>query len=252
MSNRSYFRYFPNMEYVSRTLERSSNDEFITVKNIFKRARLREDIAGSATVYNYFSVPGNFRPDQCADRVYGDPHLDWVILITNNIQNIHEDWPMDDLTFRKYLLDKYGSEEALEDIHHYETTAFEDGYLRTIIPDGLVVDSAFNASALDQRLGQEVKYNDNIELRTENSTIDLVGTVKDANGNVVLGKGIRPVTNYKYEFDANEMKKNIIILKPEFLGVFVDDMKKIMAYSPSSQYVNKNTKRTYNPRLTGI
>ena len=91
MSNRSYFRYFPNMEYVSRTLERSSNDEFITVKNIFKRARLREDIAGAATVYNYFSVPGNFRPDQCADRVYGDPHLDWVILITNNIQNIHED-----------------------------------------------------------------------------------------------------------------------------------------------------------------
>ena len=159
---------------------------------------------------------------------------------------------MDDNTFRKYLLDKYGSEEALEDIHHYETTAFEDGYLRTIIPDGLVVDSAFNASALDQRLGQEVKYNDNIELRTENSTIDLVGTVKDANGNIVLGKGIRPVTNYKYEFDENEMKKNIIILKPEFLGVFVDDMKKIMAYSPSSQYVNKNTKRTYNPRLTGI
>ena len=46
----------------------------------------------AATVYNYFSVP-NFRPDQCADRVYGDPHLDWVILITNNIQNIHEDCP---------------------------------------------------------------------------------------------------------------------------------------------------------------
>ena len=53
----------------------------------------------------------------------------------NNIQNIHEDWPMDNLTFRKYLLDKYKTEEAIEEVHHYETSAFKDGYVRTVIPD---------------------------------------------------------------------------------------------------------------------
>ena len=60
---------------------------------------------------------------------------------------------MDDNTFRKYLLDKYGSEETLEDIHHYETTAFEDGYLRTIIPDGLVVDSVFQCIDIGSKIG---------------------------------------------------------------------------------------------------
>ena len=251
MSNRSYFRYFPNIDYVSRALERSSNDEFITVKNIFKRVRLREDIASVATSYEYYTIPGNFRPDQVADRYYDDPNLDWVILITNNIQNIHEDWPMDNLTFRKYLLDKYKTEEAIEEVHHYETSAFKDGYVRTVIPDGLIVDSDFNTSMLDQRLQQEVKYNENINLTTE-GIVDANGTVTDANGNVVVGKAITPITNYKYEFDLNEMKKNIIILKPEYLGVFLDDMKKIMKYAPSSQFVNRKLKQSYNPRLTGI
>tara|TARA_B100002019_G_C21246903_1_gene588866 strand:- start:22 stop:777 length:756 start_codon:yes stop_codon:yes gene_type:complete len=251
MSNRSYFRYFPNIDYVSRALERSSNDEFITVKNIFKRARLREDVASVATSYEYYTVPGDFRPDQVADRYYDDPNLDWVILITNNIQNIHQDWPMDDRTFRNYLLDKYGSEEAIEQIHHYETSSFQDGYVRTVIPDGLVVDSDFNTSILDQRLKQEVKYNANIDLTTE-GTVDVNGTVTNANGEVIRGKGITPITNYKYEFDINEMKKNIIILKPEYLGIFIDDMKKIMSYTQSSQYINKNLKQSYNPRLTGI
>lgn len=91
MAVRSYFRYFPNLDYVSRQLDRSSNDEYVTVKNIFKRPRLREDIASVATVYEYYTIPGNLRPDEIADRQYGDPNLDWVILITNNIQNYQQD-----------------------------------------------------------------------------------------------------------------------------------------------------------------
>lgn len=253
MAVRSYFRYFPNLDYVSRQLDRSSNDEYVTVKNIFKRPRLREDIASVATVYEYYTIPGNLRPDEIADRQYGDPNLDWVILITNNIQNYQQDWPMDDLTFRKYLLDKYGEEENLYKIHHYETSAFEDGFTRTVIPDGLVVDSNYNISVYDQRSNQELKYNDNIPVeQSPAAKVDLHGTVFDENGQVILGTGITPITNYKYEFDLNEQKKNIIILKNQYLGVFIDDMKKIMKYEESSQYVNDSLKQGYNPRLTGI
>jgi len=253
MAVRSYFRYFPNLDYVSRQLDRSSNDEYVTVKNIFKRPRLREDIASVATVYEYFTIPGNLRPDEIADRQYGDPNLDWVILITNNIQNYQQDWPMDDLTFRKYLLDKYGEEENLYKVHHYETSAFEDGFTRTVIPDGLVVDSNYNISIYDQKTNQELKFNDNIPVeQSPAATVDLHGTVFDENGEVILGTGITPITNYKYEFDLNEQKKNIIILKNQYLGVFIDDMKKIMRYEESSQYVTDSLKQGYNPRLTGI
>jgi hypothetical protein len=57
-----------------------------------------------------------------------------------------------------------------------------------------------------------------------------------------------PVTNYEYEIRLNEQKRQILLIKPEYVGVLVSDIKNMMTYSESSQYVNPKTKRVYNPR----
>ncbi len=57
-----------------------------------------------------------------------------------------------------------------------------------------------------------------------------------------------PVTNYEYEIRLNEQKRQILLVKPEYVGVLVSDIKNMMTYSESSQYVNPKTKRVYNPR----
>ena len=50
----------------------------------------------------------------------------------------------------------------------------------------------------------------------------------------------------------NEKKRKLLILKPEYLAVFIGDMKNIMKYAESSQYIDQNTKRGYNPKITGV
>ena len=60
----SYFSYFPEMEYVSRTTDRSSSAETIRVKNIFKRPKLRNDFANVATAFSDYMIVGDERPDQ--------------------------------------------------------------------------------------------------------------------------------------------------------------------------------------------
>ena len=52
----SYFSYFPEMEYVSRTTDRSSSAETIRVKNIFKRPKLRNDFANVATAFSDYMI----------------------------------------------------------------------------------------------------------------------------------------------------------------------------------------------------
>jgi hypothetical protein len=71
----------------------------------------------------------------------------------------------------------------------------------------------------------------------------------DNNGNLVkvINESI-PVTNYEYEVKKNEEKRKILILKPEYLGVFVSDTKAMMKYEESSQFIDSNTKQAYNPR----
>ena len=142
-----YFRGLPNFEYISNFPNQSFNTDYTVAKNIFKRAKLREDIANAVTAFQYYQIIDNERPDQIAAKVYNNADLDWVILISNNITNIKQQWPLDNNSFYKYLIEKYGSDEELGKIHHYETEEVRDEYNRVLIPGGLQVDSEKQISA---------------------------------------------------------------------------------------------------------
>ena len=81
---KEYFRNLPNFEYVNRTEDGKSEGDYTTVKNLFKRGKLREDIFQDATVFTKYQIEGDDRPDNVAEKIYGDSSLDWIILISNN------------------------------------------------------------------------------------------------------------------------------------------------------------------------
>jgi len=254
MNRKGYFSFFPRINYVSRTADRNTNDEFIEVINFFRRGKLREDVGRIATSFELYNIPGNIRPEQVAKQLYGNSAYDWIILLTNNIINVQDEWPMDDSTFKKYLQDKYGSDENLQKIHHYETSIFTDGFRRVIVPDGLIVDSDYNISALDtNNITSEKKFSSNLPIkRTTDVTVEQNGTVKNATGQQLIGNSVVAVSNYEYEVRINDAKRNILVLKTEYVSVVVDNLRDIMSYTESSQYINPNSKQGYNPRLTGI
>lgn len=139
----SYFQELPDLQYVNRFPNTKSNDEVTVAKNIFKRPKLREDLSSVITSFEYYSIVDGERPDIIAERIYGDPELDWVILIANNITDYQNQWPLSPSEFNSYLMEKYGSEEKLAEIHHYETKELKDSYGRLIFPQSIVVDKEF-------------------------------------------------------------------------------------------------------------
>ena len=219
----SYFRELPNISAVSLLPGRTRSDERVTVKNIFKRAKLRTDVDSAITAYDFRVIKENERPDTIADNVYGDPELDYIILITNNIIDVRSQWPLSNRDLYNYMLDKYGSDAALQEVHHYETIEVRDDNNRTVLEGGLIVDEdfTFEYTSLDGRLIQ----------------------VTNPTG---------PVTNFTYETLQNDAKRIIRILKVEFVGAFISDMRKMMKYETSSQYINRTTKAAYNPREFGV
>ena len=76
MSN--YFSQVPDFEYVSR-LPNAKISDYITVKNLFKRVFLREDIYQNLTFFSKYSIKGEDRPDNVAYKLYDDSELDWII-----------------------------------------------------------------------------------------------------------------------------------------------------------------------------
>ena len=218
----AYFRELPNISFLSRLPNASTNEDYITVKNLFKRAKIRTDINNAITAFDYYQITDNQRPEVVASSLYGDPELDWVILITNNITNVRDQWPLSNNDLYNFMIDKYGSDESLSDIHHYETTEVKDEYDRLVVPSGLQVDSNFTVTY--------TKFN---------NTVSTISPVKQ-------------VTNYEYETNTNEEKRKIRVLKPAYLSAVITDLRNIMKYDQSSQYLNQTTKQSYNPNLTGV
>ena len=135
-----YFNELPNIRYGAGALDSSSNRDVVLVKNLFRRAKLRDDMINAATAFQYYQIKDNERPDQIAKKAYDDSNLDWVVLITNNITNINEQWPLDNESFYKYLLDKYGSDEEIQAVHHTETLKVTDEYDRLVVPEKIITD----------------------------------------------------------------------------------------------------------------
>jgi len=77
-------------------------------------------------------------------------------------------------------------------------------------------------------------------------------SITDTNKTKTTTTSIKEVSNYEYEVLENEKKRKLLILKPQFLSVFIGDMKNIMTYAESSQYVDQKTKRGYNPKIMGV
>jgi len=337
----SYFRQVPDFEYVSRDPNQRQISEYATVKNLFRRGKLRDDIFGNLSYFTKYKIIGDERPDNVAYKIYNDETLDWVILLSNNILNIQTEWPLPQTVFDKVLLEKYGSyDEIYDGIHHYETKEIRDSNGNLILPEGIKMPSQWKSAngfvegykgvgvisrliyqgdvevVIDQNL---LDLKQNLEITIQNAVdealngsfviksierrdidddgvddqvrfkIDITGNVPTSGNGIelqVTGNEIiefispeplqqsnnyfyeyydsnlqirtlissnsllTPITNYEYESKIENDKRNIFVLKPQYLNIVFNDMEEIMQYKKgSTQYMSRTLKRGENIRL---
>ena len=325
---KSYFRQVPDFEYVNRTKGNKDISNYINVKNLFKRGRIRPDIFGNVSFFTKYNIIGDDRPDNVAYKEYDDSSLDWIVLLSNNIQNVQDEWPLPQSSLDEVLLEKYGTYEKLHSgIHHYETVEIKNSKGGIVLPGGLrtpnkwrtngnyiqaintkitqisgtdakVVTVTMNNGIKNLVVGSEVliegvnKTYDgrfpvtevltigDIVIRfkyvlpsipevkqpeikgTEQVTFTVEGTVGTGNAyyyeyydnnsyhTIPAANITKAVTNYQYEIDKEDAKRNIFLLKPEYLNVMFNDLDDFMPYKKgAAQYVSNTLKRGENIRL---
>jgi hypothetical protein len=212
----SYFRELPDLYYQSPLASRVSSREYVLVKNLFRRVKLRDDLQNNFTLFNKFEIREGERPDTVAEYLYSSSDLDWVVMLTAGIINVRDQWPLSNFDLYNYAENKYGDD--LNSIRFYETTEVKDSKGRLILPKGKIVDEDFSIPNPDS------------------PSQDL---------NPTTG-----ISNYEYEVRKNEDKRLIYILKPEYLQLYLGDMRRIMQYEKSSQYLNRRLAATENTRNT--
>ena len=171
--------------------------------------------------FTKYRIVGDERPDEVAYDVYGESDLDWVVLLSNNIINVRDEWPLSQHDYRNYLIEKYGNDTTeIDKIKFYETKEIKDSQGKVFVPKGMQVDSTFETTFLD-------------------SGTNLLITVSPIEG----------ITYRTYEERLQEDKRNINLLKPEYLSIVMDDIETLLDYDQSTEYINPVLKRASNPNL---
>ena len=213
----AYFTNFPKVSLPSFADNRSSSLDFVNSTNLFKRGKIREEIIGSVSAFERFSINGDDRPDNVAFKVYGDSSLDWVILISNNILNVRDEWPMNQYDFQRYIDNKY-STSLLTQIHHYESKEVRNTNGLILQEAGIWVDGDHSFSWSE-------------------------------NGKKYTQTGTTSVSNLQFEEDRNNKKRSINVIRSRYLEVIKEDMRELLTYTDSSQYVNRKLKKGSNLRI---
>ena len=99
----------------------AADGKYKLLPNILRRVKLRAGVRSGSFLFDSYDVADGERPEDIAFKLYGDPELHWVILMTNNITDRYYQWPLTQPQFQEHLKDKYGAgnEDA---VHHYEIT----------------------------------------------------------------------------------------------------------------------------------
>tara|TARA_R100001224_G_scaffold98366_1_gene68682 strand:+ start:662 stop:1309 length:648 start_codon:yes stop_codon:yes gene_type:complete len=211
-----YFRELPNLRYPSFLREKKSSLDYIEVKNLFRRIKLRDDLQSNFTIFNKYEIEEGMRPDTVAEELYGNPEFDWIILTVAGILNVRNEWPLNNRDLYNYCLDKY--DDSLNSVRFFETKEVKNADGKLILPKGKVVDSGFT-----------IPNPDNVS----------------ANLNPVVG-----ISNFEYETRLNDEKRNIYVLREGYIQTFLNDIREIMTYDESSEFVDERTIQTENFYIT--
>lgn len=229
----AYFNRLPNVEYDKKPLTFPySETEYVLVKNFFRRYKLSESSFNYNTLFTKYAITDQDRLDILSNKFYGTPEYDWIIIITNNVLNVFTDLPKPERILYDMVNESYknspGNPATLpaDRVHHYETREVKDSVGRIVLKAGLVVEQTFSNSPMKPSDGKFYYYDSG------------TGATIKVNGSSV----IKPVTNYEYELKLNDKKREIYILKPQYVQEFIKQFDDGMTYSRSSSYIDKNTK----------
>jgi hypothetical protein len=185
-----YFTNFPKIRYNNK----GKDKEYVTVTDITKRIRIKQQVLGNILSYFPYRVENGERPDVLSYNVYGSVDYTWLILLMNDIIDPYYDWPLSNDEFDNFIKEKYGSIlSARNTIHHYEMT--------------------IRSEQLDDING--IKYAEK-RVIVDKDTFDSAPSYLSFE-----------ITNYDYEIIKNEKKRDILLIQPVYVESMLNEFRSL-------------------------
>ena len=220
-----YFESFPGTLY---TFDKNTINQQV-VTDILARSTFLREIANNTSVAYEYNVKETDPAEIIAHKVYGDAYRSWIVLLFNQIINPYYDFPLTSVALDSYIENKYSQtiNQALTTIHHYEKEVTKEAMY-----NGLLIDKTTETFIIGEF---EVDYSDNsitpatLPGTADTSLVVSTETIAYPNYSLKITTVNRAVSNYTYEVNENEKKRQIKLLDEKFVQRVEDEFRSLMS-----------------------
>jgi hypothetical protein len=235
-------KYFENFPLINYSLDNGISS--FTMTDFFRRVKAdANSILGSSAYYEYQLADGD-TPEILAHKLYGDPNLHWVLLITNETIDPRFDWAQTQNSLTNYIRDKYGAAKV-NAAHHYENSSGDTVYYKAftgtvdvattsagssiaVVGTGTAFTTEVLSTAFAVRFGTTttaytvVAVNSNTSITVSGAAVTVAVVGKTMIDNFSYSSTVTRVTNTEYEEAINETRRTIRVIKPQYVPRFIE------------------------------
>lgn len=211
-----FFNYYPKTFYT--TSKQSSGLDSVT--NIISRFGFEKKLKENSSAFYKYSIKDSDTPEIIASKFYDNPERHWIVLLFNDIIDPQYDWPLQNNTLIEFIDAKYTANGAanttpVSGIQWAQSTNNAKAYYKIITRT-----SADNTEIIEKFQVDANTYA-NVAATSISYTLD--------NGAIVTETiSKEKQTYYDYEVEVNESKREIKLLKSEFVPEVEKEFKRVI------------------------
>lgn len=211
-----FFNYYPKTFYSSN----ADSAGVDTVTNIITRFGFEDTLKQNSSAFYKYTIKDTDTPEIIADKFYGNSERHWIVLLFNNIIDPQYEWPLQYPTFIKYVDSKYS------DIGAANTTVqtgleWAKDINNTQSYFKIVTRADSNGGEIEERVRVDVNTFANVGTSSSSYTLESGVTITETITTQAL-------TYYDYENELNEGKREINLLKKDFVAEVEKEFKRVI------------------------
>ena len=211
-----FFNYFPKTFYTSN----NNTTGVDSVTNITARIAFEKTLRENSTNFYPYQIQDSDTPEIIADKYYDNPERHWIVLLFNNIIDPQWDWPLNDKNIIEYIDKKYTANGAAN-------TTIQTGIAWALSENNtqayfkVITTTGKNGEITIEKFEVDANTYANVASSTSSYTTQANEPIT-----IVVSKEKR--SYYTYEVEENEKKREIKLLKSQFVDAVEKEFKRII------------------------
>jgi hypothetical protein len=210
------FNYYPKTFYTSNTKTTGLD----SVTNIVARFGFEKKLKENSAAFYKYSVKDSDTPEIIATKFYDSPERHWIVLLFNDIIDPQYDWPLNNNTLISFIDNKYtangvANTTPVSGIQWAKSTNNTKNYYK------IITRTASDSTIITEKFQVDANTYANVAASTTSYTLNSGAVVTET-----ISK--EKQTYYDYEVEENEAKREINLLKKEFVPEVEKEFRRVI------------------------